>query len=127
MDVEFLNLMLYTAQKHRHSEYQKDVSDHGARKRCLNDIEHSLFHGDKSDYELGRVSESSVQEAADLLPAVAGDVICALAHHTRQRDYRKRTEHEEQRIGEARYRSVYGHRYEYQKYVKIFHLVLIIQ
>ena len=117
MNVEFLYFMLYSAEKHRHSEHQQDVSDHGARKRCFHDIEHAFLHCDKSDDELGRVSECGVQKTAYLLSGEAGNVIGCLAHHSRQRDYRQRTEYKEQRIRETRYCSVYCHRYEYQKYV----------
>ena len=97
--VEFLRLELQTADQHRHAEHQQDIADDGARQRSLHDVEHAFLHRDKGDDQLGRIAEGRIEKPADLLPTVAGDRLCALAHEAGQRDDRERAAREHERIG----------------------------
>ena len=84
--------------EHREPEHEQDVRHDASRERAANDVRQSAADREERDDQLRRVAEARVQEAADAGPRVLGRVLGRFADQPRERDQRRRREHEQDRL-----------------------------
>jgi hypothetical protein len=86
------------AEEEREPEHEQQVPDHGSGQRAADDLELHRVHCEERDDQLRRVPEGRVEEAADPRSRVLRCVLGRLADQPRERDQRRRREHELERL-----------------------------
>ena len=84
-DIESLRFVTEAASKRGEAEDQKYIADDGSGERCFDHIVEPFSEGSDGDDQLGCISEGGIQETADPLSGMMGDLFCCMPEQAGKR------------------------------------------